>query len=248
MKCSRLAERAFRHLHSAATATDISGMLGVSPASARKALARLEAAQLVTSVLDKGKVGRGALIFSRVPGAIFSHAALRDHSAPPRKAHADVRAMVERVFESVPVGEANAIGIAEIIAKIDSRRTPEHMRRVLKSLAQRGLVVLANGCGRLLFHRPEGAVFSDDGLVPQVKMRIGNWYRDRHGNFTRQIRAVESTEDSSSIAAARVNGRLGGLAAACSRSRNRKPASPRNARLTPAGETLARWRAAAGRA
>jgi len=106
------------------------------------------------------------LLFRRERGVAFSHKALvsvRDVPRPKRP-HADARALVGQVFESVPIGQSNAMGITEIIAKLDSRRTKEHMHQVLKKLVQRQLIVLTNGRSRYLFHRAPGVAFSEAAL------------------------------------------------------------------------------------
>jgi DNA-binding MarR family transcriptional regulator len=76
-----LAERAFRHLGRPATASDLSHAIGTSPASARKVLARLELAHMVTSAPGRS-ADRRALVFTRVARAVFSHTALKHHIVP----------------------------------------------------------------------------------------------------------------------------------------------------------------------
>jgi len=244
VKTSQLAPRIFRMLPTGAghgvTVAEIVTRLGgrSTEDSVRRILKRLVAAKLVAGGANRKLADRRAQLFHRLDGAAFSHEALASvKAAPPRQPQTGT-AILAQVFDAVPI-QPDAVSVSQIVSAID--RTPETIRRLLKALMQARLVERKIGRAPL-FYRMPGVVFSETaltGAAPQVKMRIGNWYRDGFGNLVRQIKG-EAADDDDPSTTVRRHGQAGGLATARARTmrkRKSKLASrTRSARPTPAGE------------
>jgi hypothetical protein len=192
MRTSVLAERAFRHLSSPATASALSHVIGASPASVRKVLARMEAARMVTRSPGQGD-DRRASIFTRAPRASFSHVVLKHHVVPRRQSASDYLANVQRAFYAVPLGEERAATVSEI-RPLCGARTRDVALRALNRLVTARMVLRTGGRSAHKFYRLAGAVFSPEalGAAPTVRMVVSPWFFDNAGNPTRSVWAVES--------------------------------------------------------